>query len=180
MQPVVDVKRFAWIVMLVIFAGTLPIAVNWFLFARIPRIEPSQAKALLDQTNSQAVLVDVRAPEVFARNHVAGATNWFYAAISALENSNQVPANLQGKQLLLICDSGFLSAMSARKLAKIGLVNVRSVQGGMEEWMASRSTGAETIRYYPMKLLEQWLAVIVAFGVKPVYMLLSLGLIIWL
>jgi hypothetical protein len=31
-----------------------------------------------------------------------------------------------------------------------------------------------------MKLLEQWLAVIVAFGVKPVYMLLSLGLIIWL
>jgi hypothetical protein len=36
------------------------------------------------------------------------------------------------------------------------------------------------VPFRPMSTSAQWLAVIIAFGVKPVYMVLALGLIVWL
>jgi hypothetical protein len=45
---------------------------------------------------------------------------------------------------------------------------------------ASAATGANPLPVCPLTLLEQWLAVLTAFAIKPAYMGLSLALIVWL
>ena len=172
-----DVKASGWVVAAILVAGMLPVVLYLaFFVGGINTVGVAEARRVFGETNRPAVLVDVREPEAFGVRHVAGATNWPYASIRSVERTNEIPANLIGRRLLLICDVGMCSALAAKKLGALGGVNATSVAGGMEAW--NTSAGESLAAPREMTALEQGLAVITGFGVKPTYMVLSLVLIV--
>ncbi len=174
-------KQLAWWNVVALALGLAPIGLFWFLFGRAPSVSVTEAKGLLTrQTDPAALLVDVRPAAVYASNHVAGAVNWPADAITSLADAKAVPASLQGKKLLLICDTGLSSALAVDKLRKLGVSDAFNVSGGMVAWLDFGDGKKSDLPFHAMTPLEQWLAVSIAFGIKPVYMMLSLGLIIWL
>jgi rhodanese-related sulfurtransferase len=164
----------------ILAAGLLPVLLYWHLFLRAPSLSVDEARALLAQTNASAVLVDVRSPEAFASNHLAGAVNWPGPAISSLAGLQDIPAALQGKKLLLLCNSGLSSALATDRLRRLGRSEVFNVSGGLAAWNTILNGKCSLLHVRQMTQAKQWVAVITAFGVKPLYMLISFGLILWL
>jgi rhodanese-related sulfurtransferase len=158
----------------------VPLALFWFFFSRVPGVSAAQAKALLNSTNSAAVLVDVRPAAAYSSNHVAGAVNWPFEVIASLTSTNDIPPSLQGKNLLLLCDVGFSSACATRKLRALGMSEARNVTRGLEGWLAYGDGKKSDLPFRAMSSLEQWSAVTIAFLIKPIYMTLSLLLMIWI
>jgi rhodanese-related sulfurtransferase len=174
----------------------LPVAVYWFAVGQAPSLTPQEAKRLLSAPGARAVLVDVRAPDVFDASHLAGARNWPLASITALTSAGGMPADLRGRQLLLFCDNGISSARAALKLRSLGVGNAAALRDGLAGWIASEAggmgepgalcrlvtaggaNGPLPARASPV--LEQWAAVLTGFAVKPFAMLLSLVLVLWL
>jgi len=162
-----------------IIGGLLPLGLFWLFFARVPSVSVPEAKRLLEQTNAATVLVDVRPASAYESGHAVGAVNWPREKISAASAVQDVPPFLRDKKLLLMCEVGLSSALAVDKLRTLG-VDVRGVRGGLVAWLDYGDGKKSNLPFRPMSGFEQWLAVIIAFGVKPVYMLVSLLLIIWL
>jgi rhodanese-related sulfurtransferase len=179
-------------VLLAILGGLPPVIIYWALVARVPAVTPEKAKEILAEPGAAAVLVDVRTPEEFAAGHIEAARNWPHAEIMALTSAKDVPAELNGKRLLLICQSGILSSLATQRLRALGVFDAVNVQGGVQTWVASgekpctlglcrlRSAAGE-VRDLPLREsppLEQWVAVLTGFVVKPIYTLAALVLIV--
>ncbi|MBI5384020.1 MAG: rhodanese-like domain-containing protein [Verrucomicrobia bacterium] len=160
--------------------GLVPLALYWFLFARAPSLPVEKTRSLLALTDSGAALVDVRSAASYAANHVPGAIHWPYESISVLSHSNDLPAALRDKTLLLMCESGLSGALAVNKLRSRGVGRVFNVSGGMQSWLTHGEGKKSELPFRAMSRFEQWLTVFVAFGLKPVYMVLSLALIVWL
>jgi len=176
--------------------GLIPIAVYWSAIGRAPAISPVEAVSLLNQPGSKTLLVDVRETADFEANHLEGAVGWPYEEIMALSSGNsssEMPADLRGKPLLLICHSGINSARAVLHLRGIGITNALSVSGGMQEWIASvggqapqrtacrlRSALGVTgdLPFRESARIEQWTMLSTFWAIKPFYMLLSLALIV--
>ena len=172
-------RQVGWSNVVAIIGGLVPVGLFWLVFARGPSVSVPEARQLLDQGQATAVLVDVRPASDYASNHVAGAVSLPRATISSLRSSRELPGALLGPKLLVICQDGLSSALAVDKLRALG-VDARGVRGGMVAWLDYGDGKKSSLPFRPMSRLEQWLAVIIAFGVKPVYMLVSLLLIIWL
>ena len=107
------------------------------LLLGIPTVMPEEAKGLLVARGSAAVLVDVRTPERFSAGHIEGAVNWPLAKIRAAGSPDQLPAELRGKTLLMLCDVGMASRLAVRHLGGLGVPGAINVRGGIQEWMRS-------------------------------------------
>ena len=93
------------------------------------RISPQQAQALLAQG---AVLVDIRDPHSYARNHITGAhhlDNHSLADFIARADFDQ--------PLIVSCYHGISSQSAAAYLAHQGFSAVYSLDGGFELWQAT-------------------------------------------
>lgn len=181
-------------VLLAILGGLPPAVIYWVAVARVPSVTPEAAREILGQPGTDAVLVDVQPAEEYAKEHVEAARNWPYTEIAALTSAQEVPAELRGKRLLLICQSGILSSLATQQLRAAGVGNVANVQGGMGTWVASGEkpctlalcrlrANAGQARALPTRespLVEQWAAVLTGFVVKPLYTLASLVLVVLL
>lgn len=170
-------------------------ALAWWLgFGRVPTVTPAEARALLDDPQTPAVLVDVRPVSAFMADHLPGAVNWPCDQIHAAKGLEAMPVQLGKRRLLLVCDTGLRSATAARKLTALGVADVWCVQGGLVNWAlaASDPDGAQSrpgtatassissAAFRPMPVSKQWVVVITAFGVKPVYLLVSFVMIVTL
>ena len=105
---------------------------------RIREIMPWDVPDFLE-THPDALLLDVRERDEFARAHIAGALNvprgilesaaeWDYAETEpALVTARNTP-------VLIICRSGNRSALAAETLAQIGFTDVSSVKLGIKGW----------------------------------------------
>ncbi|WP_017902885.1 thiosulfate sulfurtransferase GlpE [Pseudomonas asplenii] len=93
------------------------------------RIPPEQAQALREQG---AVVVDIRDPQAFALQHIAGAKH--------LDNHSLhdfiTHADLD-KPLVVCCYHGNSSQSAAAYLAGQGFSEVYSLDGGFELWRAT-------------------------------------------
>lgn len=179
MKPVNSKQIFLWN-SVALLLGVVPLALFWFFFGRVPSVQVAEAKALWGEGDPSTVLVDVRPAVAYSSNHLAGAVNWPYEAIANPTKADDIPASLRGKRLLLLCDTGMSSALAARKLRSSEEVKVLNVRGGLHAWLAHGDGKKSELPVHPMPRFQQWLAVIIAFGIKPVYMGLSLVLILWL
>jgi len=182
--------RVAAIAMIVVAGSVAPVAYR-LQIGRVPGVEPEEAAGMLGP-GSSAVLVDVRPAEAYAAGHIDGAQSWPYDRIEAASVAEDVPEALRGKDLLLICDGGILSAFAAARLEGIGGVRVWNVRGGMQVWIASAAAGGPTVSsrirdasgaVHPLPHrdstpIEEWAAVLSGFLVKPIYTLLSLAIFI--
>jgi rhodanese-related sulfurtransferase len=186
------------IIILIVLVGLLPVVFYWSWIGRAPTITPQEARAQLADPRGNAVLVDVRTPAEYAAAHLNGAINWPLDRIETLPGNASLPPELAGHDLLLLCASGGRSARAALALQPRSGLRAVSIRGGMQEWTAipgpacpvgmaleathDRGTAAATapMPTHTAPAYEQWAAVVTAFGVKPLYMALSLVLILWI
>jgi rhodanese-related sulfurtransferase len=174
------------VVALVLVGTIAPLVAYWLAFGGIPTVEPQEAKRRLHE-ESTVVLVDVRSDERFLAGHIEGAVDWPLEQVLALGNQDQIPAELHGKTLFLLCDSGAAGRLATWHLLRLGVEQAVNVRGGIQEWVhsAPQREGGEWDRwrtpnhlgYFPFRDSPQWeqaIAVVSYFFIKPIYMLLSL------
>ena len=160
--------------------GLVPIALFWMSIGRVASVGADAARADLAQNPSTVVLLDVRAAERSAAKPIPGAVTVPLETLQAMTGAAELPAGVSGKRLLVICDTGRKAALAVRRLRAWGLSDAWRISGGLESWQARGDGKTSSAPLRPMSVFEQWLAVLIAFGVKPVYMLLSFVLIVWL
>ncbi len=175
---------------LVVVFGMLPIGAYHLAVGRLPAMSATEALELHRTSPETVHLVDIREPPEYIELHVTGAVNWPMEAIQTSKSLNDVPQGLRDGRLVLICDSGLYSASAYRALAKLGLHNAVLVRKGFaaftvidgvpldEEGLAEILGGSGGLPYHRATLLEQWVLFLTGFVVKPVYMAVSLLLII--
>jgi rhodanese-related sulfurtransferase len=185
------------VIALIILGGVLPLAVYWLLLGRVPTLMPAAALAELNQPGATAVLVDVRPVEAFVAWHVEGAVNFPPSAWTGLASAAALPAALNSRPLLLICDSGWQSAQAVLRLQAAGVAEVYTVRGGLQEWPKAAARAALNRKDFAyqyfvrqgqvtappsvsLSLADQASQAAAFLLIKPVYTLLSLALFVLL
>jgi len=186
-------RRVRWTVVgIVLGGGAVPVILYWLLFGHIATVTPRRAKELLRLRTGSTLLVDVRQPEEFLAGHIDGAVNWPLEEILRTTQPNEAPSQFRGKTLLVVCDVGMASRWAAWHLAGTGVERVVNVRGGIQEWIRSAPgptgdvfdrwrIGSDQIAEFPFRqspMFEQVLAVAAFFGIKLIYTILSLLLVI--
>ena len=124
------------------FAGNHPVLVSALLFSffmlvfselrrksrGLTHVEPQEAVRLI---NNDAVVLDIRSPEAFAKGHIVNARNIPLADLDA----NQEKINkLASRPILAVCDAGMSSTRAVNTLRKSGLESVYGLKGGIAAW----------------------------------------------
>ncbi len=101
--------------------------------ARVEEIAVADAEQAIRDAD---VLVDVRETEEFAAGHLAGAVHISRGMLEFKFSAN--PA-LQSRDLniLLYCKTSGRAALAAAALHDMGYLNVRSIAGGYDGWVAA-------------------------------------------
>lgn len=187
-------KKIRTILIFIIgITGLLPLLLHRFSIGRAPSLPVKEAVAVLNESGTNTLLIDVRSREFFHREHIDGAINWPLKEIMALKPGDLLPEQFKDASLFLICEGGISSAFAAHKIINLKLSDhVVSVEGGLQEWksglvkpfpekFSKLQTKCGEIIDLPVKessYFEQIALSAAAFGIKPVYMILSLLLVI--
>ncbi len=124
------------------FASNHPLLVSALLFSflilvfselrrkarGITNVEPQDAVKLI---NADAVVIDVRSAEAFARGHIVNARN---IPLDELDANDEKIAKLAAKPILAVCDAGMTSNRAVDTLRKAGMESVYGLKGGITAW----------------------------------------------
>ncbi len=124
------------------FAGNHPLLVSalllsffFLMYTELQRkahgmstVEPQAAVKLI---NSDAVVIDLRSAEAFARGHIVNAKNVPFEDLSA--NKDKITKYAK-KPIIAVCDAGMTSGKVVDSLRKSGLENVYGLKGGINAW----------------------------------------------
>jgi len=174
---------------LIVTGLILPSLLVAVLLASIPSISPSEAEKQLQDPKQKAILVDVRPEQEFNAFSLRSARN--IPIEEALSDQSAAVESLKGaNKILVICDTGFDGAWATRRLLRKGYRNVVNVAGGMDAWLTDRSGIDRTVRtlqgedrgvsLFAAPLLDQVMIIVTAFGLKPLYQIVSVVIIILL
>jgi len=94
----------------------------------IINVEAPEAVRLI---NADAIVLDLRSLEAFARGHIVRAKNIPYDELQA--NVEKID-NLKSKSVVIVCDSGVTSTKAVNTLRKHGIESVYGLKGGMNAW----------------------------------------------
>ena len=94
----------------------------------ITNIEPQDAVKLI---NADAVVLDLRSSEAFARGHIVNAKNVPSDELAANEDKYK---KYKSRPILAVCDAGVTSSRAVDTLRKSGLENVYGLKGGIAAW----------------------------------------------
>jgi rhodanese-related sulfurtransferase len=184
-----------WVIGLAMILGLVPLILYWFYCGRVPKVTPQQAADLLLATDRRAVLVDIRPAGDFASAHIDGSVNWPLEQILEFRPGDPLPEPFQNRILLMLCPGGLSGSSAAQHLIESGIIGVKYVRGGIQEWVGnfghreggiyerfrSESGKIRPFPYRPSPLHEQIVAVLNAFVIKPTYTLLALvvAILLW-
>ncbi|MEJ2111810.1 MAG: rhodanese-like domain-containing protein, partial [Acidobacteriota bacterium] len=184
-------RMFLILALIILVVGVMPVAGYWYWIARHPALTPQQAWEMLKSPNADTLLVDVRNPDDFAEGHLEEAVNWPFSEIVALSPGSPMPRDYEGKRLILICSGGIMEALAAGHLAHITDAEIFYVHGGMQEWIAhgnkpcglallvnKNSVEKTSLPFHPSSGFEQSALILSGFVMKPIYMILSLIVIL--
>ena len=124
------------------FASNHPILVTALLFSLflviftelrrqaqgITNVEPQDAVKLI---NSDAVILDLRSSEAFARGHIVNAKNVPSDELTANKDKYM---KYKSRPILAVCDTGMTSSRAVNTLRKAGLESVYGLKGGIAAW----------------------------------------------
>ena len=124
------------------FASNHPILVTALLFSfllvvftelrrkalGITNVEPQEAVRLI---NSDAVVLDLRSSEAFARGHIVNARNVPSDELAANKDKYM---KFKSRPILAVCDTGTVSSRAVDTLRKAGLESVYGLKGGITAW----------------------------------------------
>lgn len=94
----------------------------------LTNVEPQDAVKLI---NSDAVVLDLRSAEAFARGHIVNAKNIPHDELSAHQDRL---AKYKSRPVVTVCDAGTMATRAADTLRKAGLEHVYSLRGGINAW----------------------------------------------
>lgn len=177
---------------LAVLFGLLPLGLYWIVLGNVPTIDSAAALERVGNANSRVVLIDVRPRPAYQERHIMGARSLPLPTILELDSAKDLPADLRNMTLLLVCDSGLLSAQATRHLSAQG-VKAYNIRGGMQDWGRawpqfkdspfSRFEVAGGVLQEPfqeMSRAEQAAAALALLWIKPTYMLLSTAVSLYL
>jgi rhodanese-related sulfurtransferase len=146
----------------------IPLAFYLLVMFRVPTISAEEARTVLQRPGTLLVLLDLpRSAVVPASAETSSAER-----LLKVQTPEDLPLELQGRKLLLLCPAGVDSARVAGHLRNIGVRDVVSVEGGMQEWIASSADAKDpgkALAFRTSPVHEQFLAVLAFFGIKAVY-----------
>ena len=134
------------------------------------RITPAEARGLIE---SGAKLIDIRAPDEYAREHIPGAVNVPLAEIDRLQ-AGDCP-------VVFHCRSGARTEANAAQLAAAAATPCYMVEGGMDAWRRA-GLAVKADRRQPLELMRQvqlvagglvLLGVVLGFLASPGFFVLS-------
>ena len=108
-------------------------------------LKPAALKQALER--NEALLVDVREPGEFAREHIAGAQS---LPLSAFDTAH-LPRD---RKIVLCCQSGGRSTRALAQLKAAGFGNVAHLDGGLSAWKAAKLTTSVDITQ-PISIMRQ-------------------------
>jgi rhodanese-related sulfurtransferase len=91
-------------------------------------VEPQDAVKLI---NADAVVIDLRSAESFARGHIVNARNVPYDELTAHEDKL---TRYKSQVIVTVCDAGLTASRAADALRKSGAESVYSLRGGINAW----------------------------------------------
>ena len=94
----------------------------------VTNIEPQDAVKLI---NADAVVLDLRSSEAFARGHIVNAKNIPSDELTANKDKYM---KYKARPILAVCDAGVTSSRAVDTLRKSGLENVYGLKGGIAAW----------------------------------------------
>ncbi len=184
-------KPLRLLVLVALVLGLLvPLGAYYVAIGRVPRISASKALVDVAAGDAASALVDIRGAAEFEEFRVRGSVNWPLAEILGLEPDDGLPEGLAGKELRFLCDSGLLVVLSQRKVVGLGLAEAVIVDDGLAafnvidgvpidaERMRGVYAGRGPVPYRVSPWYEQWPLFLTGFVVKPLHMLLSLGVVL--
>lgn len=107
----------------------------------IRQISPRDVKALLD-AGSPVLLLDVRQPDEYAFCHLPGSVLIPLGDLSTRHGELEIEP---GTLVVVYCHHGVRSLRGAGYLEHVGIADVASMSGGIEEW--STAVDATVPRY---------------------------------
>lgn len=124
------------------FAGNHPVLVSALLFSffllvfselrrkaqGVTTVEPQAAVQLI---NSDAVIIDLRSADAFARGHIVNAKN---IPMDELDANAEKITKFGEKPILAVCDAGITSNRAVTSIRKLGLESVYGLKGGIAAW----------------------------------------------
>jgi rhodanese-related sulfurtransferase len=99
--------------------------------------------------NNSAVLVDIREPDEFAREHVVGAV---HTPLSSFDESWRTIAD--GREVIFTCRTGNRTGVNCDRLAARVSGQAFVLEGGLEAWKA-HGLATRTDRSKPIELMRQ-------------------------
>jgi rhodanese-related sulfurtransferase len=96
--------------------------------AGVTNIEPQAAVQLM---NADAVVLDLRNAEAYARGHIVNSRNIPFDELSANKDKLE---KMKAKPIVAVCDAGVTSAKVVESLRKSGVDNVYGLKGGIAAW----------------------------------------------
>lgn len=127
-------------------------------FLRLANQARSQIVEISPQELSRAkplpVIIDVREPDEYARGHIAGAKPLSRGVLE--QNIDQISPDVS-TPLVVYCSGGERGALAAECLLGMGYRNVRSLKGGLQNWLESGGT-VETSKGFqsPRRKWDWW------------------------
>ena len=97
----------------------------------LTNIEPEAAVKLI---NADAVVIDIRSAEAFAKGHIVNAKN---IPLDELDANHEKLKKMGSKPILAVCDAGMSSKRAVDSLRKAGLESVYGLKGGIAGWTQS-------------------------------------------
>ncbi len=179
-------KKYGWLIVLLVVMGLLPIFLYRFTIGSTPAVSVQEAAAAVD--HHRALIIDVRDPVSFKKQHITGAVNWPFPQIMKStpgETSRYPidPSKYKDYSFYVTCYSGISSTFASKHLVKLGWENIASITGGMQEWQSTpwQPPRKEETIYKKTSLIGQIILSVSAFGMKPLYMIASflLFLLLW-
>ena len=101
----------------------------------VVRVTPAEAQALIQQHLNDAdfVLLDVRNPEEFAADHIAGAVNVCFRCSTF---SDELAGLDKSKTYLVYCASDNRSGQATAQMSQQGFLHLYDLTGGVNQWKA--------------------------------------------
>ena len=118
-----------------LLVGALLLSFFLVIFSELKRklrgvttLEPQDAVKLI---NADAVVIDLRSAEAYARGHIVNARN---IPADELGENSAVIEKFKSRPIVAVCEAGMTSGRTVDKLRKAGLENVFGLRGGIAAW----------------------------------------------
>jgi rhodanese-related sulfurtransferase len=119
------------------------IAVTFYeIRERVQAIAALSAMQAVRLMNQGALVIDLRAKELYDAGHIGDARH-----VPAAELASQADTlkKWRDKNVITYCDSGPSGAAGARTLTKLGFTKVFSLQGGLNAWLKDNLPLAKSV-----------------------------------